>query len=277
MSDAATGWTVLFRDGVPTDWQGASKQVLHACAGRFTAADATRAIRQGQGFLDLLVSPDEATRIERALGETGFVARALPWRECEAADTPVRHTRIDLEAADAVPEFPWGRVEFLHLVLTQGAPFFLPPERLDSTKSAQRIATAVGVGVQLLGLEDFGAANAVKHATGQLLTPGASKASAPELVIELCGLWTPRVHLAVDGFEFACVPGAQGGRRVRLAKLLEALVAKAPRARRLGLVERALAQTSLDGLKPLASHDHRRLVMAWLTARRLWPEAHAAT
>lgn len=79
------------------------------------------------------------------------------------------------------------------------------------------------------------------------------------------------MHLPVDHFEYASVPGAVGGKRVRLAALLQALIAKLPHAKQLGLVEQALAKTTLDAIKPLPSTAHKRRVMAWLTARRCWP------
>lgn len=271
MANEASGWTVLFRDGAPATWPQAAQQVVRAGGARFTLGDATRAVRFGQGFLALLLEAEEAARIEQALTEDGLTVRALRWSDCEAAEPPVRYPRVALDSEEVVPGLPWKSVHYLHLVRAESAPFFLPPEANEATKSAHRVAGVVGLGVEALGLDDFGVAQAVKQATGQAMSPGAATNSAPELVVELCGLWAPRVHLPVDTFEYGCVPEARGGRRERLGKLLEALLARAPGARPRGLVEEALARKPLDSHRPVPSSDHRRLVMGWLTSLRLWP------
>lgn len=268
MAMELSGWTVIFRDGAPAAWQQIAQHVVAAGRGRFTPGDANRGVRFGNGFLDLVLEGEaEARRIEQALTAAGIDARALHWTECEAADPPTRHTRLALEGDELVPGLPARSVQFIHLVLAQSAPFFLPPEVNAATQSVHRIAGVVNV----LGLDDSGAAGLVTKATGKMMNPGAATTSAPELVVELCGLWAPRVHLPVDSFEYAGLPGATGGRRERLGKLLEALVARLPRAKQRGFVEDALARRSLDGLRPLPTSDHRRLVMAWLTSLRLWP------
>ena len=84
----------------------------------------------------------------------------------------------------------------------------------------------------------------------------------------------PRVHLPLETFQHACVPGEPGqGRRARLAKLLAAVLARVPSAKRAGWTDDGLAKRTLDGGKALPAHEHRRLVSAWLTAKRTWPDA----
>lgn len=267
----AQGWTIIFRDGVPREWQRAAQEIVRAGEARFTLSDATRAVRLGNGFLDLLLDESQAARLSRALNEAGFTTRELRWAECEAAELPQRHKRVDLDSNEIVPGLEASRVQFLHLVLPESAPFFLPPDAGESTRSAHRIAGALSKSTRVLGVEDFGVAGAIEDATGRMLAPGVATTSAPELIVELVGLWTPRVHLPVDQLDWSSVPGAIGGRRARLARLLELLRARLPHAQPCGLVEHALARRPLDGLRPTPSADHRRLVMAWLTARRLWP------
>lgn len=92
-------------------------------------------------------------------------------------------------------------------------------------------------------------------------------------MVELLGLWAPRIHLPVERFESGSLPAVSGGRRERCAGLLRALIAKCPRAWQRGLVTQALNRAVLDGAPPLAAHDHKRLVRAWLTSERLWPSA----
>jgi hypothetical protein len=272
MADGEAGWTVLFRDGAPADWLGAGKQIVKAARGRFTDGDANRAVRFGDGFVDLLLDADEAARIEHALSEGGFVARALRWAECEVAETAVRHPRIQLEGDEVVAGLSWRSVHFVHLVLAQSAQFFLPPDVNQSTKAVNRVAGLASVAVDVAGITDFGLVGSVKNATDIAMRPGTTTTSEPELLVELCGLGTPRVQLAVDDFDYACIPMARGGRRERLKALLQAVIARAPTARTRGLVELALARRSLEGSPPLPVNEHRRRVMAWLTAKRVWLE-----
>jgi hypothetical protein len=137
------------------------------------------------------------------------------------------------------------------------------------------VAKGVSLGAIALGIPLVdGAAAAVGQFTDALDQPLAAGGGTPELVVELLGLWAPRVHLPVMDFQHDCVPGPPAtGVRARLAKLLAAVLEKAPRARREGWTEKALARGDLGGMRPLPSGDHKRLVSAWLTALRLWPPA----
>lgn len=265
----ARRWTVLFRDGAPRDWQRAAEAVSQASP-RILRADATRAVRMGQGFLDLLLEESEALAIETALKAAGLEVRAISWAECERAEPAMRITRLTREATELVAGFPFSRVELVHVVLAEPAPFFLPPPTSDALHTANRVAGMVSSGVQLFGLEDGGFSAALEKATDAAMATAPPATSQPELVIELLGLWTPRVHLPVDTFEYATL-GASGGRRARMSALLQFVVSKAPHARRFGLVEQVLAQQHVDGQRPMPLADHRRFVMAQLTARRLWP------
>lgn len=265
MTNAATGWTVVFRDGAPHDWSRASQAI--ASGSRFLPADAARAVRQGQGFVDLVMEEAESREVEAALTRVGLASRALRWSECEPAETPTRCKALALDAEEVLPGFPFARVEVVHLVFAQSAPFFLPPTATEAAHTANRVATLVATGVNVLGLEDLGMANAAKSATEVDLASAPASTSAPEWVVEVLGLWAPRVHVPVDAIS---MPGVQG-RRARLAAFLEKLLTRAPAARRVGPVDDALKRVSLDGLRPTQAVDHRRLVMALLTARRLWP------
>lgn len=275
MAEPVAGWTLVFKGGVPADWARAAAALERAGQGRFAKADATRAIRQGAGLLDVLLTEPEAKALEAGLTAAGFVVRALARAGLEPAEPPVRHTRLDFSGDEAVAGLPWKSIHVLHLAHLQPAPFTLPVSVNASTRSAHRVATAVSLGAKVLGVPDFGAFDGMKQATAVMLEPPAPSSSAPELILELVGLWTPRVHLAVDSYEYTSVPGVVGagggGRRARLAALLTALVARLPDVRREGHVERALARQSLDGLAALESGAHRRLVSAWLTSKRLWP------
>ncbi|MER2559659.1 MAG: hypothetical protein ABTQ32_03005 [Myxococcaceae bacterium] len=262
-------WTVLFRDGAPRDWQRAAEVVTRATP-RILRADATRAVRMGQGFLDVLLEESEAFALETALKQAGFEARAISWAECERAEPAMRLTRLTREATDLVAGFPFSRVDVVHMVLAEPAPFFLPPPTSDALHTANRVAGMVSSGVQLFGLEDGGFSAALEKATDAAMATAPPATSQPELVIELLGLWAPRVHLPVDTFEYATL-GISGGRRSRVAALLELVVSKTPSARRLGLVQQVLAQQQVDGQRPMPQADHRRFVMALLTGRRLWP------
>lgn len=261
-------WTVLFRDGVPRDWQRAAEAVVRATP-RILRADATRAVRMGQGFLDLLLEESEALAIETSLKQAGLEARAISWAECERAEPAMRVTRLTHDT-EIVSGFPFARVDMVHVVLAEPAPFFLPPPTSDALHTANRVAGMVSSGVGLLGLDDGGFSSALAKATDAAMATAPPATSQPELVIELLGLWTPRVHLPVDTFEYATL-GASGGRRARMSALLQFVVSKAPHARRFGLVEQVLAQQHVDGQRPMPLADHRRFVMAQLTARRLWP------
>jgi hypothetical protein len=274
MADGATGWTVLLRDGVPSAWMPAAQAVVHALASpRFTPGDVNRAVRMGQGFVDLPLSDEQAGQVASALSAVGVEARALRWAECEPAEVPLRVTRVDFEGAEAVAGLRWDAVHVVHVVLAEPAPFFLPPDVSATTRSAGRVATGVSLGAKALGLDAVGdAASAVRGAADVLSQPIAPSAGAPELLIELLGLWAPRVHLSVDTFQHERVPGPPvPGGRARLAKLLTAVLERAAAARRLGWVDQALARAPTAGLKPLPASEHKRLVSAWLTARRLWP------
>lgn len=272
---SAESWTLVFKEGVPRDWARAATELQRAGAGRFALADATRAIRQGYGVVDVLLSEAEAKAIEGQLTGAGFVVRALLRSELEPAEQPVRHARVDLSGDEAVPGLPWASIHVLHLARVQPAPFYMPPDVNAATRSAHRVAGVMAVGVKALGVPDFGTFKAMKQATGAMIDGGAATSSAPEVIIELVGVWTPRVHLAVASYEFSSLPGltgpSGGGSRARLAALVQALVDKVPTAQREGHIERALAKQPLDELAPLPTADHRRMVSAWLTRRRLWP------
>jgi hypothetical protein len=272
---SADSWTLVFKEGVPRDWARAAGELQQACAGRFALADATRAIRQGFGVVDVLLSEAEAKAIEARLTAAGFEARALLRSELEPAQPPVRFSRVDFGGDEAVPGLPWASIHVVHLARVQPAPFYMPPDVSAGTRSAHRVAGVMAVGVKALGVPDFGTFKAMKQATGAMIDGVAATSSAPELIIELVGVWTPRVHLAVASYEFSSVPGVSGpgggGSRARLAALLEALVAKLPGAQREGQVARALAKQPLDELVALPTAEHRRMVSAWLTRKRLWP------
>ncbi len=263
------GWTVLFRDGVPRDWQRAAEAVTQASP-RILRADATRSVRMGQGFLDLLLEESEAAAIEASSKRAGLESRAISWAECERAEPAMRVTRLKREATELVADFPFSRIDAVHVVRAEPAPFFLPPPISEGLHSANRVAGLVSTGVNLLGLEDGGLSSALEKVTDAARTPAAPTTSQPELVIELLGLWAPRVQLPVDTFEYATL-GITGGRRARMAALLDFVLSKAQGARRLGLVEQVLALQHVDGHRPMPQADHRRFVMAQLTARRLWP------
>lgn len=268
-SRPANGWTVLFRDGVPRDWQRAAEAVSRASP-RILRADATRAVRMGQGFLELLLEEPEALAIEAALKTAGLEARAITWVECERAEPAMRVTRLTRDAAELVAGFPFPRVDVVHVVRAEPAPFFLPPPVSEGLHTANHVAGLVSSGVKLLGVEDGGLSSALAKATNAAMATAPPSTSQPELVIELLGLWAPRVHLPVDTFEYSTL-GITGGRRARLAALLGFVLSKAPTARRFGLVGQVLAQQHVDDQRPMPQAEHRRFVMAQLTARRLWP------
>ncbi|GMU59430.1 MAG: hypothetical protein AMXMBFR34_11930 [Myxococcaceae bacterium] len=268
------GWTVLMRGGVPKDWARAAEAVLGAMpSAGLTRADANRAVRMGQGFVDLPLAQDASERVAEALSAQGVEARGLRWAECEAAEVPLRARRVDFGGEEAVPGLPWARVQLVHVALAEPTPFFLPPEVNESTRLLGRVATGVGLGASALDLPGVGeAAGAVGKLADALGLPVTPSDRAPELLIELLGLWAPRVQLPVTDFQHETVPGEPIiGSRPRLARLLSLVLEKAPRARRLGCVEEALSQRALDGVRPLPAGDHKRLVSALLTATRLWP------
>jgi hypothetical protein len=273
MDEGATGWTVLLRDGVPTAWMPVAQLVLRGFASpRLTAGDVNRAVRMGQGFVDLPMTSDVAERVAVTLVENGVEARALKWSECEPAGVPLRVPRVDFAGPEVTPGLPWDRVHVVHLVLAESAPFFLPPEVNSTTRSAGRIASGVSLGARALGLDTVGdAAGFVSNAADVLDQPISPTQGPPQVIVELLGLWAPRVHLAVDTFQHDSVPGPPAnGSRARLAKLLSALLARAAGARRVGWIEQALARAAVEP-KPLPASEHKRLVSAWLTARRVWP------
>lgn len=265
----AKGWTVLFRDGVPHDWQRAAEAVSQATP-RIVRADATRSVRMGQGFLELLLEEPEAVEIETSLKTAGLEARAISWAECERAEPAMRVTRLSLESSELVAGFPFSRVDVVHVVRAEPAPFFLPPPTSEALHTANRVAGLMSSGVGLLGIDDGGLSSALEQATDAAMTPTLPVTSQAELVIELLGLWAPRVQLPVDTFEYATL-GITGGSRSRQAALLEFVLAKTPTARRFGLIEQVLGRQHVDGHRPMPQADHRRFVMAQLTARRLWP------
>lgn len=276
---SADSWTLVFREGVPRDWARAATELQRAGRGRFALADATRAIRQGHGLVDAVLSETEAKGIEATLSASGFVVRALRRAELEPATPPVRYTRLDFAGDEAVAGLPWKSLHVLHLARLQPAPFSMPPDVSASTRSAHRVAGVMAVGATALGVPDFGTFSRMKKATGAMLE-GSVTNSRPELVVELVGVWTPRVHLALELYEYASLPGVTGpgggGSRARIAALLQALVDRLPDARREGHVDKALAKQPLEQLPPLESGEHRRMVSAWLTGKRLWPSRAAA-
>ncbi|MEW5739808.1 MAG: hypothetical protein AB1938_12830 [Myxococcota bacterium] len=272
--DGELGWTVLLRDGVPKDWARAARVVLDAMASpAITAGDVNRAVRMGRGFVDLPMTSATSERVAAALCAAGLEARGLRWAECEASEPPLRVKRLDFEGPEAAPGMPWARVQVLHTVVAAPAPFFLPPEVNPSTRTAGVVARGVSWGAVALGIPLLDeAASAVGKFTDSLGEPVAPGGGTPELVVELLGLWAPRVQLAVSEFQHEVVPGPPAtGTRARLAKLLAAIVARAPKARLEGVTTQALRRELLEGQKPLPASDHKRQVSAWLTASRLWP------
>lgn len=268
----ASDWAVVFRDGSPADWRRAADCVAQVQGPtRLTLGDVTRAVRMGHGFVELMMDEGLARRIEQGLSSNGFEARALRWAECEPAPPAQRHQRVVFEGHELVPGLRCDQVHVLHLAMVQSAPFFLPPAASEGTRRTHQLATALSIGAQLLDLPDVGAFGAVRDAAASHMAPGAASTGAPELVIELCGLWSPRVHLPVDSFDFSKLGSVPLGRRGRLARLLEVLIARVPQARLFGAVDAARAQRDLSSLAPVEPHAHRRMLMAWLTAKRLWP------
>jgi hypothetical protein len=264
-----SGWTVLLKADEPHGWQRLTELVVQANAG-ILRGDASTALRRGQGFVDLVMTEETARAVEQALLGSNVTARALRWAECEEAALPQRITTLSLTGPELVPGLPFGRVEFVHLVHARPAPFFVAPQVTEHEQTLHEVAVQAERLVSLTGVDDAGATKAFRQLTELGHAPVAPTTSAPELVLELFGLWTPRLHAPVEQLDFRAL-GITGGRRARLALLLTRLLERCPTAKRLGHVDRALERLPLDGLAPLAALEHKRLVAALLTSRRLWP------
>ncbi|MDP2271309.1 MAG: hypothetical protein Q8K32_11295 [Archangium sp.] len=114
---------VMFTERPPSDWKRAALSLANACPG-LTYADAARACRYSQGFLELMLAPAQLTAAAAALTTAGCPASVI--RTSERISPPPAFTLLRLGIDDLglsgleprSPSFarvPWRRVRLLHL------------------------------------------------------------------------------------------------------------------------------------------------------------------
>ncbi len=113
----------MFTERPPPDWKRAALSLANACPG-LTYADAARACRYSQGFLELMLSPAQLEAAASALTAAGSHAVVLPISERIAPPPAFTLLRIgidDLGLSGLEPRsttfarVSWKRVRLLHL------------------------------------------------------------------------------------------------------------------------------------------------------------------
>ena len=113
----------MFTQRPPSDWKRAALSLANACPG-LTYADAARACRYSQGFLELMLSPAQLAAAAGALTTAGCSAVVLPTSERTSPPPAFTLLRLGIDdlglsglepRSPAFARVPWKRVRLLHL------------------------------------------------------------------------------------------------------------------------------------------------------------------
>lgn len=243
---------IIFMDGPPKDWRRAALALANACPG-LTYADAARACRYSQGFLDLVLKPEQLEAAAQALTTAGSSAAVLPLSARVAVPPAFTLLRIGIDdlgfsglepKSTAFARVPWRRVQLIQLA-------WVGP----NTERARRDPEGEGFDARVVGL---------RTSRGE---PEGTSTEPPELWCELV-LAEPlaRVRIRMSSFVYDCLPELGARSEDNLRAVLSLLVKHAPRALRSGLVEASLTGATLDASEPLDPAEFDRRV-SWELSR----------
>lgn len=243
---------IIFMDGPPKDWRRAALALANACPG-LTYADAARACRYSQGFLDLVLRPEQLEAAAQALATAGSSAAVLPTSRRVAVPPAFTLLRVgvdDLGLSGLEPKstgfarVPWRRVKLIQLA-------WVGPNLLR----ARRDPESEGFDPSPLGLR-------VSRSE-----PETGLTEPPELWLELV-LVEPlaRLRIRMSSFVYDCLPELAPRSEDNLRELVRLLAARAPKALKTGLVEASLAGEALDASAPLDPPEFDRRV-SWELSR----------
>lgn len=254
---------VIFTERPPPDWRRAALSLANACPG-LTYADAARACRYSQGFLDLVLAPGQLEAAANALTAAGSPARVIATTERVAVPPAFSLKRIGIDdlglsclepRSTAFARVPWRRVLLLHLA-------WVGPSALRPRRDPE---------VDRVDASSLGVTPTVRPPERQL------EAEPPELWLELV-LVEPfaRLRIRMSSFVYDCLPDPAPRAEDNLRRLLELLAARVPKAIKAGLTEPCLAGAALDDSSPLDDHENDRAVSWELTRREFQPSTPPA-
>lgn len=212
---------IIFMDGPPKDWRRAALALANACPG-LTYADAARACRCSQGFLELVLKPEQLEAAAHALATSGSTAAVLPTSRRVSAPPAFTLLRMgidDLGFSGLEPKSPsfarvqWKRVKLIHLAWVGKALRDPENDRFEPSSAPE----------------------------------SSSSSEPPELWLELV-LMDPlaRLRIRMSSFVYDCLPEVAPRSEVNLRELVKAIIAHAPKALESGLVEACLGGESLE-------------------------------
>ncbi|MBF5043293.1 hypothetical protein FGE12_12915 [Aggregicoccus sp. 17bor-14] len=273
MSDDAV--IVLFRDGAPLDVARAANALVGAS---ILQADAMRAVRTGQGFLELYAPAALLRSAAAALEKSGFPTVVIPLSQRVPAPTALSVRRIELADEQLRLRDPvgapisWREIRFIHLARVLPKNLELGLERDES--SAPKIAVG---GSPLLT-----ASTAIARQQFQLKQDAKQKAAAAERSagntfqtwLELLAE-TQRVRIRLESFVFDCLPPPLAPiARQNFTRLISELVRRSPGAHATPLAAEIASGKPLAGSGPgvdevmhdryisflltRAEHEHRK-------------------
>lgn len=243
---------IIFMDGPPRDWKRAALALANTCPG-LTYADAARACRYSQGFLDLVLKPEQLEAAAQALATAGSTAAVLP--TSQRVSVPPAFTLLRMGVDDlgfsvlepkstAFARVQWKRVKLIQLAWvgpnTVKARRDLENDTFDPTLMGMRVSKPV---------------------------QEPTAAEPPELWLELV-LTDPlaRLRIRMSSFAYDCLPELASRSEDNLLQLVKVLSGHAPKALKSGLVEGCLAGEALDPSEPLDPPEFDRRV-SWELSR----------
>lgn len=241
---------IIFMDGPPKDWRRAALALANACPG-LTYADAARACRYSQGFLELVLKPEQLEAAAHALATSGNTAAVLPTSRRVSAPPAFTLLRMGIDdlgfsglepASTAFARVPWKRVKLIQLA-------WVGPNSLRVHRDPESDSSL----------------------------PESSSSEPPELWLELV-LMDPlaRLRIRMSSFVYDCLPEVASRSEENLRELVKVIAKHAPKAIKSGLVEACLAGEALDATEPLDPPEFDRHV-SWELSRIALREGRAPT
>jgi hypothetical protein len=274
MEDSAT---LIFKDGVPRDWQRAAQAIAAACPGA-TLADAGRAVRAGNGFLDLNLPREALALCREALRQAGLECEVIPTTERASPSRPVFARKLQLGEALQVVEPPaspldWPGVVLLHVARVQ--PKALPGgEGLGSWEGAEAGALGVASAGMVVGAS-VPMSSMVRAADKAEASRSPQSRAPADLYCDLCHADGRRVRIRMGAFTYDCLPPPVAPlARDNFARLLRELASRTTGAVLSPATHEALAAQNLMRFgEPTSEEDYERQIVWLLTREQVWPSA----
>jgi hypothetical protein len=272
--------TLIFKEGAPQDWQRAAQAIAAAYPGA-TLVDAGRAVRAGNGFLDLNLPGESLEACRESLRQAGFECEVIPITERATPARPVLARRLRLAEALEVVEPPaepldWPGVALLHVARVQ--PKVMTGEGLGARDAAEASALGVASVGMLVGapVPMSTVARAANKADAGRSPPGSA---AADLYCDLCHADGRRVRIRMGAFTYDCLPPPMATlARDNFAKLLRELASRTKGAVLSPAMREALsAQNLMRFGEPTSEEDYERQIVWLLTRERVWPSARGPT